>query len=191
MSHENMGELWKRPRERMPQSWKQRLIDWRKEGTVTRVDSPTRIDRARRLGYKAKQGFVIVRVKVPKGMRKRPKRTGTRRPKRSGRFFSTGKSKKWIGEEKAARSFMNLEVLNSYYVGEDGVQFWYEVIMVDPKNPSIMSDPSINWICNPQHGGRAFRGLTSSGKKGRGLMRRGKGAEKIRPSIRANKRRGK
>ncbi len=36
--------------------------------------------------------------------------------------------------------------------------------------------------------GRAFRGLTSAGRKSRGLRRKGKGAEKVRPSLRANKR---
>ena len=36
-----------------------------------------------------------------------------------------------------------------------------------------------------------LRGKTSAGQKGRGLMYKGRGAEKIRPSIRANKTRGK
>ncbi|MEE9406180.1 MAG: 50S ribosomal protein L15e [Candidatus Aenigmarchaeota archaeon] len=189
MVYKHIAKLWKRPRESVPITWKQRLIDWRKEGTVTRIERPTRIDRARRIGYKAKQGFVMVRVKVPKGTRKRPKPAGGRRPKRAGRFFSLGKSKRWVAEEKAARKFANLEVLNSYYVGEDGDTLWYEIIMVDPKNPSIIKDKDISWI--GEHKGRAFRGMTSTGKKGRGLMKKGIGAEKVRPSLRAKKRRGK
>ena len=64
MVYKHIAKLWKRPRESVPITWKQRLIDWRKEGTVTRIERPTRIDRARRIGYKAKQGFVMVRVKV-------------------------------------------------------------------------------------------------------------------------------
>jgi large subunit ribosomal protein L15e len=189
MVYKHMARLWKRPRESLPKTWKERLIEWRRQETVTRIDGPTRPDRARRLGYKAKQGFVMVRVKVPKGTRKKPKPSGGRRPKRAGRFFSLGKSKRWVAEEKAARKFANLEVLNSYYVGEDGIQHWFEVIMVDPKNPSIIKDPGISWI--GEHKGRAFRGLTSAGKKGRGLEKKGLGAEKVRPSIRAKKRRGK
>ncbi len=189
MVYKHMARLWKRPKESVPQTWKQRLIDWRKEGTVTRIERPTRIDRARRLGYKAKQGFVMVRVKMPKGLRKRPKPSGGRRPKRAGRYFSLGKSKRWTAEEKAARKFANLEVLNSYYVGEDGSQQWYEVIMVDPKNPSIIKDKDISWIS--EHRGRASRGLTSAGKKGRGLTKKGIGAEKVRPSLKAKKGRGK
>ena len=35
------------------------------------------------------------------------------------------------------------------------------------------------------------RGLTSAGKKGRGLMYKGKGAEKVRPSVRANSKKAK
>jgi large subunit ribosomal protein L15e len=48
---------------------------------------------------------------------------------------------------------------------------------------------TINWICRPENRGRAFRGLTSAGKKARGL--RNKSPElKVRPSARANDRRG-
>ena len=70
---------------------------------------------------------------------------------------------------RAARKYPNLEVLNSYYVGESGKYKWYEVILVDPHHPVIKSDPKINWICRPCNRGRAFRGLTSAGKKARGL----------------------
>jgi large subunit ribosomal protein L15e len=143
------------------------LVEWRKQGVVTRIEKPTNIKRARALGYKAKQGFIVVRVRVKKGKRKRPKPDMGRKPSKAGRFFTPDKSKQMIAEEKAARKFRNLEVLNSYYVGEDGVQKWYEVIMVDPAHPSIKSDKDINWICNKK--GRAFRGLTSAGKKHRGL----------------------
>lgn len=183
--------IWKNPRESLGIIWKRRLAEWRKEPSILRIDKPTRIDRARSLGYRAKQGFVIVRGKIKKGKRKRPKVAGGRRPKRSGRFFSTGKSKQSIIEERVARKFPNLEVLNSYYVGEDGMHKWYEVILVDKNHPSIINDRKINWICNPANKKRVFRGLTSAGKKGRGLRNKGKGAEKIRPSLKANKNRGK
>jgi large subunit ribosomal protein L15e len=79
--------------------------------------------------------------------------------------FKLAKSIKLIGEERAARKFPNLEVLNSYWVGEDGRSKWFEVILVDPSHPVIKSDPAINWICENQHHRRVFRGLTSAGKK--------------------------
>ncbi len=164
-----MAELWKKPKESLGKTWNQRLIQWRKEPVITRIDKPTRIDRARSLGYKAKQGFVLVRVRVNKGVSKRPKITGGRRPKRFGSYYPKDKSKNVIAEQKVARKFLNLEVLNSYWIGEDGQHKWFECILIDPNHPVIKSDPHINWISQPQHKNRTFRGLTSAGKKSRGL----------------------
>lgn len=169
--NKNMGEIWKRPKKNLGALWKKRLVEWRKENVVTKIERPTRLDRARTLGYKAKQGFVVARVRVLKGKRKRPKFPGGRVPKKRGRFFTCGKSNQIMGEERAARKFPNLEVLNSYYVGEDGEYGWFEVIMVDPKHPCIISDRERNWITEKQHTKRVFKALTSSGKRMRGLRR--------------------
>ena len=84
-----------------------------------------------------------------------------------------------------------MEVLNSYWVGVDGKNHYYEVILVDPVHPSVMKDSKINWITEVSNKRRVLRGKTSAGQKGRGLHKKGRGAEKIRPSIRANKNRGK
>jgi len=157
-----------------------RMIQWRRETTVQRIDKPTKLMTARKFGYKDKQGFTVVRVKVKKGKRKRPKILGGRRPKRYGRFFSLGKSKMQVAEEKAARKYENLEVLASYRAGEDGSHVWFETILVDPDHPAIKKDKERNWICEPQHRGRVFRGLTPAGVKNRGLRRKGIGAEKVR-----------
>lgn len=159
---------------------RKRLVQWRKERTVQKIDKPTNLKTARRLGYKAKQGFVVVRVKVKKGRRKRPKPAGGRRPKRAGRFFTLGKSKAQVAEEKASRKYPNLEVLASYKAGEDGIQAWFETVMIDPHHPSIKADRERNWICSKKHKGRAFRGLTPAGVKSRGLRKRGIGTEKVR-----------
>jgi len=152
--------LWKAPAKSLGEIYKKRLVEYRKEPTVVRIEKPTRIDRARSLGYKAKQGFVIARVKVKKGLRKRPRFTGGRRPKARGRFYPLGKSKQVVAEEKAARKFPNCEVLSSYWVGEDGDHIWYEVILVDTSHPAIKRDKDINWITSNKHKGRVFRGLT-------------------------------
>ena len=84
------------------------------------------------------------------------------------------KSMKLIAEERAAGKFPNLEVLNSYWVWQDGLYKWYEVIMVDPNHPVIKSDKTINWIGKKAQRGRVFRGLTSAGKEVRGLHHKGK-----------------
>jgi large subunit ribosomal protein L15e len=82
-------------------------------------------------------------------------------------------------------------VLNSYSVGQDGSQKWHEVILLDPNHPAIRNDDDLNWICDDSQDGRAFRGKTSAGQRGRGLDERGKGAEHTRPSLRSDRNRGK
>jgi len=167
MAYKYIAEAWAKPEKSFVDKLaRERLIKWRRQSTITRIDKPTRIDRARRLGYKAKQGYVMARIRVRRGgFRKLRPRSG-RRPKRMGvNKFKLAKSIKLIGEERAARRFPNLEVLNSYWVGEDGRSKWFEVILVDPSHPVIKSDPAINWICESQHHRRVFRGLTSAGKK--------------------------
>ena len=100
-----------------------------------------------------------------------------------------------IAEERVGRHFPNLEVLNSYWVGEDGKHKFFEVIMIDTHHPAIIKDKQLGVFCqangNMSHRGRAYRGKTSAGKRGRGLFNKGKGAEKLRPSLKANLNRGK
>ena len=67
-------------------------------------------------------------------------------------------------------------------VGEDGKHKFFEVILVDPHHPVIVNDPKIKWINEVQHTGRVYRGLTSAGRKTRGLRKKGIGTEKVRPS---------
>jgi large subunit ribosomal protein L15e len=188
-----MGEAWKDPSNGdMKAIMWQRLVDWRKEESFVRVERPTRLDRARSLGYRAKQGIVVVRARVRKGgLRKHRIRKG-RRPKRKGISKITMKKNiQRIAEERTSKRYPNLEVLASYWVGEDGKHKWYEVILVDPNHPVIKADPKLNWMCSGKHFHRAERGLTAAGKRGRGLVRtRGRGAEKVRPSLRSHDRKG-
>ena len=189
MAYKYMAKAWAKPEKSfVKELMRQRLIKWRKQSAIVRIEKPTRIDRARRLGYKAKQGFVVARVRVRRGglRKKRPK--AGRRPKRMGvKKYKPAKSMRLIGEERTGKKFPNLEVLNSYWVAEDGRSKWFEIIMVDPHHPVIKADKEINWITQKQHRKRVFRGLTSAGKKIRGLRRKGRGAEKVRPSRKAAK----
>ena len=191
MAYKYIAKAWKKPEASFVKElmW-QRAIEWRKQPTVHRIERPTRLDRARKLGYKAKQGFVVARVRVRRGGLRKIRPKAGRRPKRMGvAKYKPAKSVRLIAEERAARKFPNLEVLNSYWVWEDGRFKWFEVIMVDPSHPVIKSDKDINWICEEVHQGRAFRGLTSAGKEVRGLRHKGLGAEKVRPSRRAVRKR--
>ncbi|MBX5328362.1 MAG: 50S ribosomal protein L15e [Candidatus Bathyarchaeota archaeon] len=187
MAYKYIAEAWSKPEKSfVDELMRQRLIEWRKQQAITRIEKPTRLDRARKLGYKAKQGFVMVRVRVRRGGLRKQRPKAGRRPKRMGvKKFKPAKSLRLIAEERAARKFPNLEVLNSYWVGEDGRSKWFEIIMVDPHHPSIKNDKNISWICQKQHKKRVFRSLTSAGKKVRGLRNKGRGAEKVRPSRKA------
>lgn len=185
------NRLW-RDKNKVKELLRDRLIQWRKEDSVVKIVRPTRIDKARMLGYKAKQGILVARVRVKRGGRKKPRIRKGRRPRRMGRKKIVGKSYQWIAEERANRKFHNFEVLNSYYVAKDGKHYWYEVILIDKHHPAIKRDKHLKWICEKQHTGRVFRGLTAAGRRSRGILtHKGKGAEKLRPSLRAHDRRGK
>ena len=166
-----------------------RLIEWRKEPYLKRIERPTNLASARRLGYKAKQGFILVRIRIPRGQKKKPRINKGRRSKHMRQRLSLQKNYRLISEERAIKRFPNLEVLNSYKAAKDGLHYWFEVILVDPNHPRIKSDKNISWISSSKHRGRVFRGLTSASKRSRGLRGKGKGYEKTRPSKSANKKR--
>jgi len=160
--------------------YKSRIIKWNAEPPIIRVSKPTNIARARELGYKAKEGVMMVRVVVKGGTRKRKQAGGGRKPSKSGRYFAFTKSSQSIAEERASRKFTNFEALNSYFVGAAGSRKFYEVIMLDRNHPAIISDPQYSVVAS-QHG-RAFRGMTSSGRRHRGIIRKRYGSHSMRPS---------
>lgn len=186
--YSSVRNLWKKPKANLGGLWRERLIEWRKSDSIVRVDKPTRIDRARSLGYKAKQGYIVVRVRLLRGGRQRPLIKKGRRSKHRRRKKILSMSYQWVAEGRANKKYPNCEVLNSYYLAKDGKNYWYEVILVDREQVSKYKE--MGWLKEGANRGRVFRGLTSAGKKSRGLLHKGKGAEKIRPSLRAHRRRG-
>jgi len=182
-----LAQAWKTPDSK---TLRERMIEWRKSEAIVKVDKPLRLDRARNLGYKNKKGFVIVRVRLKRGGHKRSRPNKGRRSKRLHIRKNLKMSYQWIAEQRASKKYKNLEVLNSYQIGKDGIHYFYEVILVDINKPEIKNDKTINWICNPANKKRASRGLTSSAKKSRGLRTKSRNL-KVRPSIRARGRKGK
>lgn len=180
-------KAWKKPDKK---ALRERMVEWRASEAVSKVDKPLRLDRARSLGYKDKIGFVVARVRLTRGGHKRTRPNKGRRSKRMHINKNLKINYKLIAEQRAARKFTNLEVLNSYNIGKDGVNYFFEVIMVDPERPEIKNDPVINWVCKPENRGRVFRGKTSAGKKARGLRSKSP-TNKNRPSVRAGMHRGK
>ena len=190
--YDHLSDQWKKPDTSYKSPQQQRMIEWRREENFSRVERPTRIDRARSLGYKAKQGYTVVRARVRRGgLRKHTIKAGRVPSKKGISKITMAKSTQRIAEERTAKRYPNMEVLNSYWVGEDGKNHFYEIILVDPVHPAIMKDKNIKWITDVSNKRRVQRGKTSAGQKGRGLRNKGKGAEKIRPSIRAKQNKGK
>lgn len=163
-----------------------KLVKMRREPVTLRVERPERLDRARALGYRAKPGIFIVRQRVGRGSHTRPDWSGGRHSHNMGTRLNLRKNYQLIAEERANKKYPNCEVINSYYVLEDGKNYWFEVIMVDRAHPSVLADHRTSGYAF--QAGRVHRGLTSAGRKVRGLRHKGKGAEKARPSRRAHKR---
>ncbi|KAH0972979.1 hypothetical protein GBA52_025135 [Prunus armeniaca] len=182
-------ELWrKKQSDVMRFVQRVRCWEYRQHPSIVRVTRPTRPDKARLLGYKAKQGYVVYRVRVKRGGRKRPVSKGIVYGKPTNQGVTQLKfqrSLRSVAEERAGRKLAGLRVLNSYWINEDSTYKYFEVILVDVAHNAIRNDPRINWLCNPVHKHRELRGLTSAGKKCRGLRGKGHLYHKARPSRRA------
>ncbi|TRO50283.1 50S ribosomal protein L15e [Candidatus Bathyarchaeota archaeon] len=194
MAYKYIAKEWAKPEQSFVEElMKERLIIYRKQPTIIRIEKPTRLDRARILGYKAKQGYIIARTKVRRGGLRKQRPKAGRRPKRMGvAKYKPAKSLRLIAEERTGKKFPNLEVLNSYWVGEDGRSKWFEVIMI---NKTVLSKQhnfktqkaritNQNLINLASQKRRVNRGLTASGKKIRNLV---KSPEKKNPKKRKRK----
>ena len=155
--YSHIREAWESPKEgKLADLQWQRQQDWRRQGAIERIERPTRLDRARSLGYKAKQGVVVTRAAVRKGGARIQRHKAGRRSKRQG-----------VTKITRRKSIQRIA-----------------------EHPAMQSDDDLGWICDDSHRGRAFRGKSSAGQRGRGLQHRGKGTEHTRPSQRSNLRKG-
>ncbi len=169
-----------------------RSWEYRQLPVIHKCNHPTRPDKARKLGFKRKQGYVVYRIRVRRGGRKRPVHKGQiyGKPRNQGvKQLKSAKSHRQYAEERVGRKCSNLRVLNSYWIGQDATFKFFEVIMVDPNHKCVRRDPRINWIVSGKHKRREIRGLTSAGKHSRGLRAKGHLDNQRRPSRRANMKR--
>nr|ANC90248.1 ribosomal protein L15 [Cerebratulus lacteus] len=149
-----------------------RCWHYRQLSTIHRVSRPTRPDKARRLGYRAKQGFCIYRIRVRRGGRKRPVAKGAvyGKPVHQGvNQLKFNRSHQSVAEERVGRKCGSLRVMNSYWVAQDSTYKYFEIIMVDPFHKAVRRCPDLQWICTSKSKHREMRGLTSAGRKSRGL----------------------
>ena len=120
---------------------REKAVIWRKQNAVTRVDKPSRITRARRLGYKAKQGITVVRMRVGTGGMRKQRPRGGRRPKHLGvTKIKAAVSMKQVAERRVLERYPNMKLLGSYFLYKDGMHYWFEIILADPSHPSIAKD---------------------------------------------------
>ncbi len=141
-AYKYVSKAWRNPTKSYVREMMRQMAEhWRREPSIFRVETPTRLDKARRLGYKAKQGFVVVRVRIRKGGARKIRPVSGRRQRALGvTKFTRGKSLKQIAQERAASKFPNMLPLNSYWTWDDGKHKWFEVVMVDPSHASVRND---------------------------------------------------
>uniref|UniRef100_A0A9J7YDB8 Ribosomal protein L15 n=1 Tax=Cyprinus carpio carpio TaxID=630221 RepID=A0A9J7YDB8_CYPCA len=116
-AYKYMQELWrKKQSDVMRFLLRVRCWQYRQLSALHRAPRPTRPDKARRLGYKAKQGYVIYRIRVRRGGRKRPVPKGATygKPVHHGvNQIKFARSLQSVAEERAGRHCGGLRVLRS------------------------------------------------------------------------------
>ena len=121
-----------------------RAINWRRQNAMTRIDRPSRLLRARRLGYKAKEGIIVVRMRVGTGGMRKQRPKGGRRPKHLGvTRIKADVNMQEVAERRVLENHRNMKLLGSYFLYRDGKHIWYEVILADPSHPRIAKDKEL------------------------------------------------
>ena len=137
-------QVWLKMLKENPMELRQRAVIWRNQNAITRVEKPSRIARARRLGYKAKQGIIVVRMRVGTGGMRKERPRGGRRPKHLGvTKIKADVSMKQVSERRVLERYPNMKLLGSYFLYKDGMHYWFEVILADPSHPRIAKDKEI------------------------------------------------
>ena len=140
----SQDQVWLKMLKENPMELRQKAVIWRNQNAVTRVEKPSRIARARRLGYKAKQGIIVVRMRVGTGGMRKQRPRGGRRPKHLGvTKIKADVSMKQVAERRVLQRYPNMKLLGSYFLYKDGMHYWFEVILADPSHPRIAKDKEI------------------------------------------------
>ncbi|MDO8516710.1 MAG: 50S ribosomal protein L15e [Nanoarchaeota archaeon] len=160
-----LSKAWRTPD---PETQRKRMVEWRASDAIVKVEKPLKLQKARMLGYKAKKGIIVVRVKLLRGGRKRPRPRKGRRSKRMSVRKTLQMNYRGVAEQRAARRYRNMEVINSYFVGKDGMYYFFEVILADRDSPDLKNDRQFSYLSKSTRG-KAFRGTTSAGVRSRGL----------------------
>ncbi len=140
----NQEQIWIKMWKDNSAELREKAILWRKQNAMIRIAKPSRISRARRLGYKAKQGIVVVRMRVGTGGMRKQRPRGGRRPKHLGvTRIKAAVSMKQVAERRVLERYRNMKLLGSYFLYKDGMYYWFEVILADPSHKRISKDKEI------------------------------------------------
>lgn len=143
-AHTIQDSLWVKMWRTNAPELRERVIKWRREEAATRIERPSRLHKARRLGYKAKQGITVIRMRVSTGGMRKQRPRGGRRPKHLGVTRIKGDdSMKTVAERRVKERYPNMSLLGSYFVYRDGAHYWFEVILADPHHPRISQDAEL------------------------------------------------
>merc|ERR1712039_745464 len=150
---------------------------------IVPLTKPSRIDKARKMGYKRKKGYLVYRVRVRRGNNNKNIPRGKIQGKPSTQGVSQIKPKRnlrVVAEGRVGQKCGGLRVMNSYWVNQDSTYKYFE---------KIRDDPRINWICDPTQAHREKHGLTSAGRSAKGISGKGHLYAKARPSKHASMKR--
>ena len=140
----NQEQIWIKMWKDNSAELREKAVIWRKQNAIVRIVKPSRIIRARRLGYKAKQGIVVVRMRVGTGGMRKQRPRGGRRPKHLGvTRIKAAVSMKQVAERRVLERYRNMKLLGSYFLYKDGMHYWYEIILADPSHKRIAKDKEI------------------------------------------------
>ena len=141
---ENQDKIWLQMWKDNSIELRNRAITWRRQNAMLRIDRPSRLLRARRLGYKAKEGIIVVRMRVGMGGMRKQRPRGGRRPKHLGvtRIKADINMQK-VAENRVLEKHANMKLLGSYFLYKDGKHIWYESILADPSHPRIAKDKEL------------------------------------------------
>jgi len=140
----NQEQIWIKMWKDNSAELREKAVLWRKQNAMIRIAKPSRISRARRLGYKAKQGIVVVRMRVGTGGMRKQRPRGGRRPKHLGvTRIKAAVSMKQVAERRVLERYQNMKLFGSYFLYKDGMYYWFEVILADPSHKRIAKDKEI------------------------------------------------
>jgi large subunit ribosomal protein L15e len=145
--YKHVAETWQKALKEKNPAVKGRLVSWRKGPRVVRLEHPTRLDRARKVGFKAKQGFVVVRVRISRGGIRIKRPVAGRRSKHLGVLRIKGQlPEAGVVAGRVKERYPNMKVLGSYFLMEDGIYRWFEAVLVDTHHPSVQADKELRQL---------------------------------------------